>query len=78
MSEAISKHDIRLIETAIKLMLQSFSIDSTNQNTSYKLSSCYLLKNDCDNAIKFNDICISLGGAPITEQFRTELKKRCN
>jgi len=78
MSEAMTKRDIRLIETAIKLMLQSFSLDSTNQNTSYKLASCYLLKSDCDNAIKFNDICISLGGDPITDKFSRELRKRCN
>lgn len=78
MSEAISTHDMSLLDKAIGLLFQSYAIDSTNQNTSYKISTCYLLKNDCDNAIKYYDECMSYGGAPITEKFTAELRKRCN
>ena len=65
------------LETAITYLLKSYALDSTDQNTTFKLSICYWNKGDCDNAWKYYDICKELGGQPITEDYTKDLKKKC-
>lgn len=66
------------LETAITYLLKSYQLDPTDQNTTFKLSICYLNKGECDNAWKYYDICKELGGQPITEDYTNELMKKCN
>lgn len=65
------------LDLAISYMLKSYQLDPKNQNTSYKLSSAYWNKGDCDNAWKYYEICKGLGGNPITEDFVKELTQKC-
>jgi len=65
------------LDNAIKYMQQSFKLDPTDQNTTFKLSVCFWNKGDCDNAWKYYDICKTLGGQPITEDYTSELNKKC-
>lgn len=58
-------------------MTKSYTIDAKDQNTTYKLSICYWLKGNCDNAWKYFEECKALGGRPITEEYTKDLKKRC-
>jgi len=65
------------LETAITYLTKSLAVDSQDQNTTYKLSVCYWMKGDCDKAWEFYDMCKGLGGQPITEEYTTDLKKKC-
>ncbi len=65
------------LESAISNLTKSYQFDSTDPNTSFKLSVCYLKKDDCENAWKFYDICKSLSNKTITDDYTKELKKRC-
>lgn len=65
------------LESAITYMTKSYKIDNKDQNTTYKLSICYWLKGDCDNAWKYYNECRELGGQPITEDYTKDLKKKC-
>jgi len=47
------KNALTNLDSAISNMTKSYSIDSKDQNTTYKLSICYWLKGDCDNAWKY-------------------------
>jgi tetratricopeptide (TPR) repeat protein len=77
--ELIDKENaLKHLETGINYLIKSYSLDSTDQNTTFKLSVCYWIKGDCDNAWKFYDICKELGGQPITDAFTKDLKKKCN
>lgn len=71
------KSALSYLDSAITYMLKSFELDATNQDTSFKLTVCYWNKSDCDNAWKYYDICKSLGGKPITDDFTKDLKKKC-
>ena len=61
----------------ITFIEKSYHLDPTDPNTTIKLSICYWNKGDCDNAWKYYDICKELGGQPITEDYTTDLKKKC-
>ncbi len=65
------------LETAIIYLIKSYNIDNKDQSTTYKLSICYWLKGDCDNAWKYYNECKALGGQPITEEYTKDLKKKC-
>jgi tetratricopeptide (TPR) repeat protein len=65
------------LDSAIELLLQSYQIDATNENTTYKLSISYWLKDDCENAWKYYDECKATGGKPITEAYTNDLRKKC-
>jgi tetratricopeptide (TPR) repeat protein len=65
------------LETAIEYLDKSFEIDNKDQNTTYKLSICYWIKDNCEKAWQYYDICKELGGQPITEEFTADLKKKC-
>ncbi len=65
------------LDSAISVMLQSYQLDSTDQNTTFKLSLCYLYKKDCNNAWEFYNKCKELGGQPITEDYTNTLIQEC-
>lgn len=65
------------LETAIRYLLKSFQLDPTDQNTSYKLSSCYLVSADCNKAREYYELCKELGGQPITDDFSEALINNC-
>lgn len=65
------------LELAIKYMMRAYAIDAKDPNTTYKLSVCYLVKSDCDNAWKYYNECAALGGAQITEDYTAYLKSKC-
>lgn len=65
------------LATAINLFEKSLRIDSKNQNTLFKLSACYYLKNDCKNALKYYKECEKLGGKPITTEYTNALNQLC-
>ncbi len=69
--------DLSALQKAIELFSESYSIDSLNQNTSYKLSVCYFAAKDCLNALKFYEICDKLGGRPIVAGYKKALDHNC-
>ena len=66
-----------LSDSAIQYMSRSLRLDSTNQNTLFKLSACYYYKNDCKNAVYYYERCQSLGGKPLTKEFEDALHAEC-
>ncbi len=65
-------------KTALTLFRRSYTIDPKNQNTLFKLSACYFVKQDCANAWKYYDECTALGGKPITRAYTEALTKSCS
>jgi hypothetical protein len=65
------------LDSALIYLNKSYQLDNKDQNTLYKLSICYWLKDDCNNAWKYYDECKLLGGQPITEDFTNDLAKKC-
>jgi tetratricopeptide (TPR) repeat protein len=70
-------NDEREFGKAINLFKQSYAIDPKNQNTVYKLSGAYLMKNDCNKALKYYNECKSLGGKPITKEYVDAIAVGC-
>lgn len=64
-------------DSAIQYLVRSYILDSTNQNTSFKLSACYYYKEDCKNAVYYYEKCKSLGGQPLTKEFVDALQTKC-
>ncbi|MGX5691427.1 tetratricopeptide repeat protein [Arcticibacter tournemirensis] len=62
---------------ALTLFRKSYSIDSKNPNTLFKLSVCYFVKKDCGNAWKYYNECQKLGGHPITKEYTEALAQGC-
>lgn len=71
------KKAIRELDTATTYLSKSFKLDARDQNTSYKLAVCYWIEGDCANAWKYFNICKSLGGQPITEDFAKDMEDKC-
>ena len=65
------------LDSAITYMTKSFQLDKTDPNTSFKLSVCFFQKKDCNNAWKYYDVCKSVGGQPITDEYTSALKEQC-
>jgi len=65
------------LDSAMTYITKSYNLDSTDQQTTYKLSILYLIKGDCDNAWKYYDECKSLGGQLISEAYTKDLQKEC-
>jgi tetratricopeptide (TPR) repeat protein len=65
------------LNSAINYMTQSYNLDPTDQNTLFKLSILYWIRDDCDNAWKYYDECKALGGQPIKEAYTKDLEKKC-
>lgn len=66
-----------LSDSAIHYISRSYTLDSTNQNTLFKLSAYYYYKEDCKNAVYYYVKCKSLGGQPLTKQFEEALNSKC-
>jgi len=71
------KEALKNLESALSYLNKSYQIDPKDQNTIFKLSTCYLYKGDCDNAWKFYYECKALGGQPITDDYTNTLKQEC-
>ena len=65
------------LDSALYYLSKSYQIDNQDQNTLYKLSICYLIKGNCNNAWKYYDECMALGGQPIDEEYTQELNNNC-
>jgi tetratricopeptide (TPR) repeat protein len=72
--ELEAKH---FMDSALQYLTKSFLLDSKDVNTTYKLSICYWNIDDCNNAWKYYDLTMALGGRPITKEYTNDLKKRC-
>ena len=66
------------LNKAIEIFNQSYKIDSSNQNTLFKLSAAYFYKKDCSNANRFYNECMKLGGQQISPGYGEALKQLCN
>jgi tetratricopeptide (TPR) repeat protein len=62
---------------ALTLFKKSYCNDPKNQNTLFKLSVCYFLKKDCENALKYYKECKELGGKPITGEYTKAISQGC-
>lgn len=71
------KEAMRYLDSALFYLQKSYKLDPKDVNTTYKLSIAYWNKGDCDNAWKYYDACVALGGKPITEAYTRDLKKKC-
>ncbi len=71
------KQAVANLDSAIIYMTKSYAIDAKDPNTTYKLSVCYLLKNDCDNAWRYYMECAALGGQPIPSEYTEYIKIKC-
>ena len=65
------------LDSAIKKLNEAFEINSSNANASYKLSICYLYKDDCEKANQFLEVSKNLGNNNITESYTNELNLKC-
>lgn len=66
------------LEIALDYLSKSYEIDQSDQNTTFKLSVLYLIKEDCYHASKYYEECLALGGQPISKAFTSELLAKCN
>ena len=69
--------DQGMTDSAIQYLSRSYALDSTNQNTSFKLSVSYYYKEDCKKATYYYERCKSLGGQPLTKEFVDALLSKC-
>ena len=65
------------LDSAVLYLSRSYNLDSTNQNTSFKLAVCYYYKEDCKNGVYYYEKCKSLGGKPISKEFAEAIEKKC-
>ncbi|WP_288883842.1 tetratricopeptide repeat protein [Pedobacter panaciterrae] len=70
-------NDQKDLSAAIDLLNQSYKIDAKNQNTLFKLSVVYFMKQDCQNALRYYNECKTLGGRPITKEYTEAIQKQC-
>jgi tetratricopeptide (TPR) repeat protein len=65
------------LDNAINLFKSSLDIDNKNQNTLFKISSCYYFKKDCKNALLYYNKCMKLGGKPVTQEYTDAIRQLC-
>ena len=65
------------MDSAILYLSKSYTLDPKDVNTAYKLSICNWNIENCNEAWKYYDQAVLLGGKPITEEYTKDLKKRC-
>lgn len=65
------------LDVAISYLTKSYTLDSTDQSTTFKLSVVYYEKGDCTNAWKYYEECKSWGGHLITKEYTEDLIKNC-
>jgi len=73
-----SSQNLSDINQAIELFKTSLTVDSKNQNTLYKISISYFIKDDCKSALKYYNDCKKLGGKPIAKEYTNALLQKCN
>lgn len=66
-----------LLDKAIEKLLKAYEINPKNTNSSYKLSICYLYKEDCLKANEYLSISEDIGNPNITAAFKNELEEKC-
>ena len=64
-------------QEALRLFKKSYAINPTYQSTLYKLSVCYFEKGDCENARKYYNECLKLGGKNISKEYTEALNSLC-
>lgn len=77
MSFYMNGHREADLNSAIDIFKQSYNIDPSNQNTLFKLSAAYYYKKDCQNAWRYYNECMKLGGRPIPNGYVDNLKEQC-
>ncbi len=76
--ESIDKEKAMIkLDSAMTYMTKSYNLDSTDQQSTFKLSMLYLNKGNCNNAWKYYDECKSLGGKTITEAYTKDMQTKC-
>ncbi len=65
------------LDSATYIFNNSYSINSQNKNTLFKLSVCYYLSNDCVRAMKYYNECKMLGGNTITKEYDEAIRQKC-
>jgi len=71
------KQKASLLDTALGYMQKSYKLNTVNEDTLFKLSVIYFLKDDCANAKKYYEACIAVDAAPITKSYTEQLYKKC-
>ncbi len=67
----------QFMDSAIKYLNKSYNLNPKDVNTVYKLSICFWNIDNCNNAWKYYDEAVELGGKPITEDYTKDLRNRC-
>lgn len=75
-SDFMTNHDEHFLNKAIDLFKQSYKVDSLNQNTLFKMSAAYFYKKDCENAWRFYNECMKLGGQSISPGYKEDLQNQ--
>lgn len=57
------------LDSAIFHLTRSYKLDTKDVNTVFKLSVCYWNIEDCNNAWKYYDEAMVLGGRPVTKEY---------
>jgi tetratricopeptide (TPR) repeat protein len=65
------------LDKAIEKLNEAYSANSRNSNASYKLSICYLYKDNCSQALTFLELSDQVGNPNITEYYRADLAEKC-
>jgi Tfp pilus assembly protein PilF len=76
--ETDSVKSIECLDKAIEKLSKAYSFNPKNTNSSYKLSICYLYKNDCSKANEFLNASEELGNPNITVAYKNELEEKCS
>jgi Tfp pilus assembly protein PilF len=66
------------LDEAIDKLSQAYAMEPSNSNSSFKLSICYLYKDNCSKATEFLEIANNLGNSNISAAYQSELKQKCN
>lgn len=65
------------LDIAIEKLFAAYEINPKNPSSSYKLSICYLYKDDCMKSKEYLKISEELGNSNITEAYKIELEEKC-
>lgn len=65
------------LNSSVSLLKRAYDIDPNNQSLLSKLSICYYLKNDCENARRYYNECKKLGGKTLSESYTVALNEKC-
>lgn len=71
------KSAVNNLDSALRYLNTSYQVNPKEATTCFKMSAAYMLKNKCGEAWRYFHECESLGGAGITDDFRSELEGRC-